>query len=248
MKVTNYIFAGLFLFLLGCSPNLKLSEVHPWMNIPINRDVQEKKRFLKVIQPYKIKLDASMNQRISHTSVELNREGDNSNLGIVLSDYLFEGADVWAKKHSIEGVHAAILNIGGIRNNIAKGDVLIRHIFEVMPFENEMVIVKMKGEDVHEIFKYYEKTQKNNPVSGLYIETERGKLQKALISGEHPISNKYYYIATSDYLAKGGDSMFFFAKGEVIRTGVKLRDLFIEYFKKNPEIKVNSGIRLKFLK
>jgi hypothetical protein len=30
--------------------------------------------------------------------------------------------------------------------------------------------------------------------------------------------------------------MKFFSKGEMIPTGIKLRDLFIDYFKKNPEV------------
>jgi hypothetical protein len=40
--------------------------------------------------------------------------------------------------------------------------------------------------------------------------------------------------------------MKFFSKGELISTGIKLRDLFLEYFKKNPEVKANTDIRLNF--
>ena len=40
--------------------------------------------------------------------------------------------------------------------------------------------------------------------------------------------------------------MKFFSKGELISTGIKLRDLFLEYFKKNPEVKANKDIRLNF--
>ena len=58
--------------------------------------------------------------------------------------------------------------------------------------------------------------------------------------------DEVYYIATSDYLALGGDNMKFFSKGELISTGIKLRDLFLEYFKKNPEVKANTDIRLNF--
>lgn len=201
-----------------------------------------------MITPYKAKLDATMNQKISHTSVDLNRKGDNSNLGILLSDYLLHGANECASKNKMPKVDAAILNIGGIRNNISKGDILVRHIFEVMPFENEMVIVKIKGKDIHGVFDYYEKTQKNNPVAQFYIEVKNGKLEKGLIGGEEPQTTKDYYIATSDYLAQGGDYMAFFSKGEMIKTGITLRDLFLEYFKKNPDVKVNEEVRLKFEK
>ncbi len=48
---------------------------------------------------------------------------------------------------------------------------------------------------------------------------------------------KVYYIATSDYLALGGDNMKFFSKGELISTGIKLRDLFLEYFQEKSRSK-----------
>ena len=227
---------------------MNLVDVKTQENIVIGQEIEDKKEFVKLIAPYKEKLDDRMNQKISHTMIELNRMGDNSNLGALLSDYLLEGANDWAVKNKMPKVDAAILNIGGIRNNISEGDILVRNIFEVMPFENEMVIVKMKGEDIQGIFDYYEKHQKNNPVAQLNIIVKDGKLVEGLINGEHPQIGKTYYIATSDYLAMGGDSMYFFEKGETIKTDVILRNLFLEYFRKNPEVKVKNDIRLKFEK
>ena len=233
---------------MACHPNMNLVDVKTQENIVIGQEIEDKKEFVKLIAPYKEKLDDRMNQKISHTMIELNRMGDNSNLGALLSDYLLEGANDWAVKNKMPKVDAAILNIGGIRNNISEGDILVRNIFEVMPFENEMVIVKMKGEDIQGIFDYYEKHQKNNPVAQLNIIVKDGKLVEGLINGERPQIGKTYYIATSDYLAMGGDSMYFFEKGETIKTDVILRNLFLEYFRKNPEVKVKNDIRLKFEK
>jgi len=116
-----------------------------------------------------------------------------------------------------------------------------------MPFENEVIIVKMKGSDLQGLFNYYAKTQVNNPVSHLYIETNNGQLAKTLINGKEVNPTQDYYIATSDYLALGGDNMKFFSKGESIPTGIKLRDLFIDYFKKNAEINPKEDIRLNFI-
>lgn len=248
MRIKYYLLGGIFSVLMACHPNMNLVDVKTQENIVIGQEIEDKKEFVKLIAPYKEKLDDRMNQKISHTMVELNRMGDNSNLGALLSDYLLEGANDWAVKNKMPKVDAAILNIGGIRNNISEGDILVRNIFEVMPFENEMVIVKMKGEDIQGIFDYYEKYQKNNPVAQLNIIVKDGKLIEGLINGEHPQIGKTYYIATSDYLAMGGDSMYFFEKGETIKTDVILRNLFLEYFRKNPEVKVKNDIRLKFEK
>ncbi len=226
---------------------LQLAQVQPQKNISINNELKNDEAFVNVIEPYKQKLDKEMNQKISHTSVDLTKQGDNSNLGNLLADYTFEGADTWAKKNLNKSVDAALINIGGIRTTIGKGDILLKSIFEVMPFENEVIIVRMKGSDLQGLFDYYAKTQVNNPVSHLYIETNNGQLTQSQISGKPVNPSQDYYIATSDYLALGGDNMKFFSKGESISTGIKLRDLFIEYFKKTPEVVPNTDIRLNFI-
>ncbi|MBL3548441.1 5'-nucleotidase C-terminal domain-containing protein [Chryseobacterium sp. KMC2] len=226
---------------------LQLANVQPQQNISINNELKNDEEFVKVIEPYKEKLDREMNQKISHTNVDLTKQGDNSNLGNLLADYTFEGGNEWAKINLKKNVDAALINIGGIRTTIGKGDIMLKNVFEVMPFENEMIIVKMKGTDLQGLFDYYAKTQVNNPVSHLYIETKNGQLNQSLINGQKIDTDKDYYIATSDYLALGGDNMKFFAKGESIPTGIKLRDLFIEYFKKTPEVVPNTDVRLNFI-
>ncbi|MBB4807890.1 2',3'-cyclic-nucleotide 2'-phosphodiesterase (5'-nucleotidase family) [Chryseobacterium defluvii] len=227
--------------------SLQVANVQTQKNISINKELKNDEEFVKIIEPYKQKLDQEMNQKISHTSTDLTKQGDNSNLGNLLADYTFEGAGEWAKSNLKRDVDAALINIGGIRTIIGKGDISLRNVYEVMPFENEVIIVKMKGTDLQGLFDYYAKNQVNNPVSRLYIETNNGQVSKSLINGKAVVPDKDYYIATSDYLALGGDNMKFFSKGELIPTGIKLRDLFINYFKKNPEVVPNTNIRLNFI-
>ncbi|WP_299180024.1 5'-nucleotidase C-terminal domain-containing protein [uncultured Chryseobacterium sp.] len=227
--------------------SLQVANVQTQKNIPINNELKNDEEFVKVITPYKQKLDAEMSQKISHTNVDLTKQGDNSNLGNLLADYTFDGANEWAKINLKRNIDAALINIGGIRTTIGKGDILLKSVFEVMPFENEVIIVKMKGTDLQGLFDYYAKTQVNNPVSHLYIETNNGQISKTLINGKPVNPAQDYYIATSDYLALGGDNMKFFSKGESISTGIKLRDLFIDYFRKNPEVVPNTDVRLNFI-
>ncbi|CAA7387570.1 5'-nucleotidase C-terminal domain-containing protein [Chryseobacterium fistulae] len=226
---------------------LQVADVQIQKNISINNELKNDETFITIIEPYKQKLDKEMNQKISHTHIDLTKQGNNSNLGNLLADYTFEGANAWAQTHLKKNIDAALINIGGIRTSIGKGDILLKSVFEVMPFENELVIVKMQGKDLQELFSYYAKTQVNNPVSHLYIETNNGQITKTLINNTIVNPDQEYYIATSDYLALGGDNMKFFSKGESISTGIKLRDLFIEYFKKNPEVVTTTDIRLNFI-
>ncbi len=162
---TKFLVLGLaILSLSSCRTPMNVAQIKPEKNISISKDLQEDQNFKNFIEPYKKEVEGKMNTKISHTSVELNKKGDNSNLGNLLADFTFEGADTWAKKNGITtGVDAAVINIGGIRTTIGTGDILTKHIYEVMPFENEVMIVKMKGSDLKGLFEYYLKTQKKLP-------------------------------------------------------------------------------------
>ena len=83
-------------------------------------------------------------------------------------------------------------------------------------------------------------------IAEMSFKTEKLKSTNKLINGKEVDPAKTYYIATSDYLALGGDNMAFFGKGEMISTGIKLRDLFLEKFKANPEIVAPKDVRLLF--
>lgn len=237
-----------FISLLSCKVRqpLQITKVEAPKNISIDAGITSDNDISKVVLPYKKSLENQMNAKISYTNVELTKAGDNSNLGNLLADFTLQGAREWASQNNHPNIDAAVINIGGIRTSIGKGDILLRHIYEVMPFENEVVVVKMTGSQLQGLFDYYLETQKNNPVSGMVIETENGNINRALINGEPVNPHQIYYIATSDYLAFGGDYMKFFSTGKVIPTQIKLRDLFIEKFKQNPDIQSPTDLRLIF--
>ena len=246
MKNKSFIGILALLAFTSCKTSFNVSNVTPYRNTEITSELKENEAINNTISPYKHSLEKQMNEKISYTPLELNKKGENSNLGNLLADYTYQAGEKWAKENGISSVDASVINIGGIRSIIAKGDILLKHIFEVMPFENEIVIVEMKGEDLNGLFDYYLHTKKNNPVSKLNIEVEKNQLVKTLINGEKPQNGKTYYIVTSDYLALGGDNMKFFSKGKLIYTGLKLRDVFIDIFRKTPQVEVPTDTRLSF--
>lgn len=64
----------------------------------IDNQVSEDAKIKAFIEPYKNEMDAKMNTKISHTSVDLTKDGDNSNLGNLLADFTYEGALDWQKR------------------------------------------------------------------------------------------------------------------------------------------------------
>lgn len=248
MKFRSIVLATAIITLGACKSHLNIANIHTEKNIVIDHQLTEDATMKSFIEPYKKEMDAKMNTKISHTNVDLTKDGDDSNLGNLLADFTFEGAQDWATKNNLPQLDGGVINIGGIRSVIGKGDITTKQVFEVMPFENEVVIVKLKGKDLQGLFDYYAENQKNNPVSHLVIETDKNKITKQLVNGKPIDFAKDYYIVTSDYLAFGGDRMYFFTKGELIPTGIKLRELFLDKFKAMPEVIVPKDVRLVFKK
>lgn len=127
-----------------------------------------------------------------------------------------------------------MLNHGGIRSVIPKGNVTTRTAYEIMPFENSVIVVGLTGKEIEDLATYFIAEKKPHPLYGITIYTDKtaSQIKKIEIDTEPLILNKTYYIATSDYLANGGDNMLFLKRSTIkYDLDYKLRNLFIDYFK-----------------
>ena len=117
-----------------------------------------------------------------------------------------------------------------------------------MPFENEIVVVKIKGVYIKEMLDYLINQKKAHPISGMELEIEKnGTPKKFLINGKNLDLNKHYFIATSDYLFNGGDRMDFFKKNkEYYEINYKIRDLLIDYFELKDTLNISSDNRFVY--
>ena len=128
-----------------------------------------------------------------------------------------------------------MLNHGGIRAVIPKGDVTTRTAFEVMPFENSLFIVGLNGKEIKTLAEYIIKEKKPHPLYGMkiYINKSTSAINKIEINNQPLDENRIYYVGTSDYLANGGDNMTFFKDSKIkFDMEYKLRNMMIDYFKK----------------
>lgn len=98
-----------------------------------------------------------------------------------------------------------------------------------MPFENEIVVVTLTGKKTSELFDYLAYVN-GMPLSGARMGIKNNKQEGATIGGLPIDTNQTYRVATSDYLAHGGDRMKFFLDPISIENlGHKLRDAIIDY-------------------
>jgi|TARA_B110000908_G_scaffold56404_1_gene68656 2',3'-cyclic-nucleotide 2'-phosphodiesterase (5'-nucleotidase family) len=234
MKKALLVFSLLLLF-VGCEKK-KLHLVKTTAEIiTIDSTFAENPAYKKLIAPYKNKMITEINTVISYAPKNINRYDGKlqSSLGNLLADLCYERANVIFKERTRKEIDFSMFNYGGIRASISKGTVTNKNPFELMPFENSLVVVELSGKKVAELVDYFIKNKSAHPLSKnieLVINTNASYQLK--INNQKFDLTKNYFVLTSDYLQSGGDKMDFFKNPiSLFKTDYKMRHAIIDEFK-----------------
>ncbi|WP_038564883.1 5'-nucleotidase C-terminal domain-containing protein [Draconibacterium orientale] len=185
---------------------------------------------VQLYAPYKIILEKDMNRVLAISENELVKGKPESLLTNFLADLLLAQGAVVANNQQLNITPAvSFFNYGGIRSTLPKGEITVGNIFELMPFENELVLLELKG-DKMQAFLDYIADHGGGSVGGVEMIIANDKATDVKIQGEKIDFNKSYWLATNDYVAAGGDGLEMLAENEqFINSGEKIRDLIINY-------------------
>ena len=199
------------------------------------------------IQPYRSRLNAVLDTPLSFAPNHITKtEGRwNTPLGNLMADLMLDRANAVARMRGEKKVDMALHNFGGMRSSISKGPVSERNAYEVMPFENRLVVVGMPGKAIKKMVGFLTTASRPHPVSGIEIVLEAdGSLKSIRIEGQPINDERIYYVATSDYLMGGGDRMEFFKdRVSISDTGYKIRNAMVDYFKATDTLKAEIDNR-----
>lgn len=218
----------------------------------------EDRAVMELVERYNRKIDSVLDETIGEAAVGL--DGENvrkreTNLGDLVADIM----------RSASGADAAIINGGGLRASINRGEIKIKDIYTVLPFDNYIVAVKLTGKQIREALEHgvsavEEAAGRFPQVSGINFTYSRsakpGSRVKDIVIGDKPLeAGKEYIVATNDFLAAGGDGYKVFGeavksskdfsitggmmKGEKLAfsdSGRWLRDVIIGYIKEKKVI------------
>lgn len=240
---TFFPFAFLLIFTACNRQVYQIAKSETYANTSINENLTDDKEMEKMILPYKQKLDGEMNRVISYTPVDLSKVGFNSALANLNCDMVLEEAGLIYEKEHHQKIDMCLLNHGGIRRTFTKGDLTVKNVFELMPFENEVVVVTLSGGKMLEMFRFLSAADVGHPVSGIrFVSNDENSI---LVNGQKFDRSRTYTVVTNDFLLKGGDQMRFFEnplKTEYL--GIRQRDLMMGYFEKHDTIQVNLDKRI----
>ena len=195
-------------------------------------------QLVQIYLPYKNILEKDMNRVISVSGKEMVKKRPESYLTNFLADLLLEEAKIEAETSQLK-INPVIsyYNYGGIRSFLPQGELTVGKIFELMPFENEMVFLQLTGNQIQEFLNQIAK-KGGDSLGGARFIISNEKAKSININEIRLDLNEKYWLVTNDYVAEGGDGLEVFThRLEIIKSGKKIRDVIINHL----EQKQKSG-------
>jgi 2',3'-cyclic-nucleotide 2'-phosphodiesterase (5'-nucleotidase family) len=197
-----------------------------------------------LMAPYRDSVTRSMDVVVGVAEADMEKAKPEGSLGNFMVDAML----YTARQKFGTPVDAAFTNYGGIRiNQLPRGPVTRGKIFELMPFDNLLVLQQVRG-DVLQQFLDLTAASGGWPVAGLTMQIRDKKAVNVSVNGQPLDPSKTYTIANSDYVANGGDDAAMLKAVSQQNRGYLLRDALFDYIQalkgqgKNISAKVENRV------
>ena len=227
-----FIGFSLVLLLFSCSHSLYVHQISA-ANVLVKQENTVVDSLVQaVIQPYRDSIEHDMSKLVGVSEAPLKRGKPESKLTNLVSDLLLETGIEYCQSSNLPvRPQASYVNYGGLRGSLPQGEITVGHLFELMPFENEVVIIQLSGESVQKMADKIA-ARGGEGVAGITMGIQNEKVVDFKIGGQEIDPAKTYWMVTSDYIACGGDQMSMFLNpADMISTKLKLRDVLISGLK-----------------
>lgn len=206
------------------SPEFSSSSIHD-LDSTISPDAEIEAS----IAPLRDSVESIMHEVIGENQQTIYPKKPGTPLSNFVADLIKEAAEKEINKKDKTSLPViAVINIKGLRAPLPDGKITVEDIFALMPFENQMVILIHSGKEIRKLFQHMGESN-GDGIAGASFTFSDGDVSNAKIN-ENPIrEDARYYVATSDYLAEGGDHYNIFTEAEEKHTSPrKIRGLIID--------------------
>lgn len=241
MKINPFFIFFFVLIIFSCKKeHYNLNKIEGKL-IPITDTLDSNPEIEAYVKPFREHVENDLDNVLSYSYKTYSKtDGEfNTAIGNFMADAVYEQANPIFKSRTGKDIDLVILNHGGIRSIISKGNITTRTAYEIMPFENSIVVVALKGKNIHGLVNYLVEAKSAHPVSKLKLKIDKDfNVIEALVNNEEIDTSKTYFVATNDYLYSGGGNMTFFKPNDSLYDlNYKIRNALIDYFKKTDTIK-----------
>ena len=241
------IFLTLF-FVVSCSKQSYYVTKIEGKRIPITEKENDVPQIENFIKPYREHINKDLDSILAYCPETLDKSTGKwqTTIGNLMADVSLMRGNLVFEARENKKIDICLLNSGGIRSILPKGNITARNAFEIMPFENSMVVIALKGEQINEMVDFLIADKKAHPLAGVTFTIDKNNQSKNILVQGKPLQKEtLYYVGTNDYLSDGGDNMNFFKKGvQKFDLEYKLRNILIDYFKQVDTIPVIKDVRI----
>ena len=242
-KSFYFLFALLFLCACQHRPVQVVSVTTEAIPVDASLDPIQDTTYLAILAPTKADLEREMNVQIGYASENLWVGEPECPMLNWATDALWEAA----KKVYPGRVDIAIVNMGGMRCSWAAGPITRGNVFELMPFDNQLVVLTLKGEDVISLCESFARYG-GQGVAGMRVKTVDGRLADVQVAGKPVDPNGLYTVATSDYLSGGTDHMDALTRYvDYWNSELLIRELYLEAVREQDTIRAAVDGRMTML-
>ena len=214
--------------------------------IPLKKKLPQDKPTLTKIAQFRKKLDKALLVVVGETKVLM--DGMRSVVRSLESNLPNYITDTIMMK---TGSDMAFINGGGVRDSIQKGKIRVMDIIKVLPFNNTIITMKLKGSLILSMLK---KSASLGQGAGGMLHVSKGlkykmmgqTLESSSYKGKPINPNRLYKVATSSFMAAGGDGYSEFKKGiQFYDTGITMADALQKRIMKEKVINPGKDGRLE---
>jgi len=217
---------SMMMLVLSCSSATENQLSYTWSPVEISPEIEGSPEVESIIAPYRARMDSILDEVIGYAAHDLSaRDRYESTLGTFVTALTLSQSEATFQQE----VDVAIMNHnGGLRAPINEGPITLGEVFEIMPFENEVMLLEIPGELLKEVIQYIGKSGRSMiwPVS---FDVNLSRVKNIRVDGQEIDDERIYTLAISDYLANGGGGF------QMLRPlkrrdvpSIKLRDMIVQ--------------------
>jgi 2',3'-cyclic-nucleotide 2'-phosphodiesterase (5'-nucleotidase family) len=180
---------------------------------------------LNFLKPYRDSMQKAMSKVIGFATVTLYQKQPECPLGNFLADAM----KVMGEKKFGRSIDVALVNYGGSRAYIPKGEITLQNTFDLMPYDNLIILQEVKGSTLKK-FLDYAVNKGGWSVSGARLQIKERKADSIYINGKLLDESATYIVANTDYVIRGGsDNQTLLKDIPQLSVGYLFRDAITEY-------------------
>lgn len=226
MKFRSVPYLLLLAVLAGCHTSYRPASV-AFKDYPVEAGAATDSSFQQMLKPLRDSMEVRMSEVVGKAARRMDVKRPVTTLGNFLGDAFL----TMAREKYDAGADIAVMNMGGIRKPyVEPGPITRGMVFEIMPFDNTMTLVTVKGDLLK---KFIETTlEEGGGVAGFSFHTDGKTVTGILIDGKPIDPQADYTLVTSDYAANDSRMAWFY--GAAVKKGYPylLRDCIVDYIMK----------------